>query len=442
MEELVFNTEIGAEYIAIGTLDNTTVSQSNNLFYNGEPLEENADLNFYDIYGISLAQDSNLQVNGLSNTSSELIQGFEITVVEDTNGNNLLDFEEDELIDFSDTVSSATSQELMNINLTAGNYFLLVSPVENSEAIENSEEDLDDFAFNLDYSFDLNSTTLTENIPVDNQNINDSDTNLEVVEDNFVFMSNYQGGDGQDSYEFEIAQAGTYDVDLTDLEANLDLSIGDGAGNTLYSSAESGNQAEYIAAEFEAGTYVAYITGEENAETSYSLSITRTSSENGSGEEEPIINEGDTVYRFLETNAQTQFYTTSEVERDTVIADLSNYEYEGPSFVGAPDPETTDITGITPVHRFLNLNTGVHLYTADPIEQEAVAELPNYEYEGVSYYGYETQQEGSVPLYRFYNQNLGAHFYTPSLEERDVFLDSPDYQAEGLEGIAYYVDPV
>ena len=153
---------------------------------------------------------------------------------------------------------------------------------------------------------------------------------------------------------------------------------------------------------------------------------------------------GDVVYRFFETNGQTQFYTTSEVERDSVIADLANYEYEGESFVGAPNLEENDITGVTPVYRLFNTSTGVHLYTADENERNFVVDnLSNYTSEGISYYGYESQQEGTVPLYRFYNQSLDAHFYTPSIAERDTFIASPDYQPEGSEsGIAFYVQPV
>ena len=276
----------------------------------------------------------------------------------------------------------------------------------------------------------------------------DSTVDMGLVQGNYMIVDTYEGS--QDSYQFEIAQTGTYNIELENLAADLDLSIADSEGNTIYSSSESG-QAEFIAADFEPGTYFAYITGDNNVETSYSLSITELGSGSNSNSvtsvtednSEPIISEGDIVYRFIETEAQTQFYTTSEVERDSIIENLSNYEYEGESFIGAPNPED-DITGIVSIYRLFNNNTGVHLYTDSQVERDYITEnLSNYTLEGVAYYGYESQQEDTVPLYRFYNSSLDAHFYTPSVEERDEFLADSNYQLEGGEdGVAFYVEPV
>ena len=94
------------------------------------------------------------------------------------------------------------------------------------------------------------------------------------------------------------------------------------------------------------------------------------------------------------------------------------------------------------MYRFLNNDTGVHVYTIDEIEREAILELPNFTDEGIAYYGYETEQEGTIPLYRFYNPVIDAHFYTPSVAERDFVVENlANYQPEGENGIAYYVQP-
>jgi len=148
------------------------------------------------------------------------------------------------------------------------------------------------------------------------------------------------------------------------------------------------------------------------------------------------------VYRFFNTELNLQFYTTSEVERDSVLEKLPQYELEGVSFIAAPDPAENDITGVSPVYRLYNQSTGVHLYTASAEEKNYVVEnLSNYTLEGVAYYGYDTQQEGTTALYRLYNSELDAHFYTASAEERDSYLSSSDYQLEGGgEGIAFYVE--
>jgi len=85
----------------------------------------------------------------------------------------------------------------------------------------------------------------------------------------------------------------------------------------------------------------------------------------------------------------------------------------------------------------------VHLYTADEVERTFIEEnLDNYVFEGVPYYSFDAQEEGTVPVYRFYNPTLDGHFYTTSTTERDFFAESPDFQIEGgADGIVFYVEP-
>ncbi|MCC0176675.1 hypothetical protein I4641_06745 [Waterburya agarophytonicola K14] len=152
--------------------------------------------------------------------------------------------------------------------------------------------------------------------------------------------------------------------------------------------------------------------------------------------------EGDIVYRFFNTDVGVHFYTTSEAERDNVAENLPQYNFEGGSYISAP--ESDSLTGVAPVYRFFNTNTGVHLYTISEVERDSIsANLPNYQLEGVAYYGYTEAQENTTPLYRFYNPIIDAHFYTPSAEERDsVLANLPDYQLESNGGIGFYVEPL
>ena len=152
-----------------------------------------------------------------------------------------------------------------------------------------------------------------------------------------------------------------------------------------------------------------------------------------------------TVFRFFRPDIGVHFYTSDVVERDSVIENLPAFDFEGPSFVAAPEPEEGEepLDGVEPVYRFLNNNTGVHVYTISELERDAILELPNYTAEGIAYYGYETEQEGTTPLYRFYNPEVDAHFYTPNVAERDFVNETlPNYQPEGENGTAYYVLPL
>ncbi|MCC0175687.1 hypothetical protein I4641_01675 [Waterburya agarophytonicola K14] len=156
-----------------------------------------------------------------------------------------------------------------------------------------------------------------------------------------------------------------------------------------------------------------------------------------------LLGDAATVYRFFNPEVGVHFYTASQDERDNVIDNLPQYEFEGASYIAAP--ETDDpLTGISPVYRFFNTSTGVHLYTINEVERDAIQEnLPNYNFEGIAYYAYESEVEGTTAVYRFYNATIDAHFYTPSAVERDAVLDGlPDYELEGESGISFYVEPI
>lgn len=144
-----------------------------------------------------------------------------------------------------------------------------------------------------------------------------------------------------------------------------------------------------------------------------------------------------TIYRFFNNNTGVHFYTASETEKNYVRENLSEFLYEGSSYRGV-DPLTGTREAL-PVYRFLNLETGVHLYTISENERETVANVNNFVYEGEAFFAYETQVAGSIPIYRLYNSVTGTHFYTPSNAER-IEIDSnlPEFVSEG---IAYYALP-
>ena len=152
---------------------------------------------------------------------------------------------------------------------------------------------------------------------------------------------------------------------------------------------------------------------------------------------------GSTVHRFFRPDVGVHFYTALEVERDSIINNLPQYSYEGESYIAA-SASADPLTGAKPVYRFFNNSTGAHLYTMSEAERDSIDNnLANYAYEGIAYYGYESNRPGATPLYRFYNPAIDAHFYTPSTVEKDAIVTNlPEYQLESDDGIAFYVEPV
>jgi hypothetical protein len=161
-------------------------------------------------------------------------------------------------------------------------------------------------------------------------------------------------------------------------------------------------------------------------------------------EEMPAVEQdSNEVYRFVDRDTQGEFYTTSEIERDSLIKDEPSYELKESSFLSAPEPESSeDMMGVTPVFRFISSDTGAYLY-ASSAEQLAVMDKNfDYSFGGTAFYGYEMQEEGTVPVYGFYNSQLDANFYTASMKERGAYLESSDFQAVGEDGVAFYAEPV
>ena len=145
--------------------------------------------------------------------------------------------------------------------------------------------------------------------------------------------------------------------------------------------------------------------------------------------------EGSTVYRFLNNDTGVHFYTANETERSGV-ENLNNYSFEDASYTSV-DP-LTESSEALPVYRFLNQDTGVHLYTISETEKDAVEALDNFNFEGEAFYAYDSQIEGTVPIYRFFNTDTGAHFYTPSFTERDSVSELDGFESEG---VAYFALP-
>ncbi len=143
------------------------------------------------------------------------------------------------------------------------------------------------------------------------------------------------------------------------------------------------------------------------------------------------------VYRFLNRQTGAHFYTSSESERDTVIATMPQFVFEGAAFLVSPVAQD----GLLPVHRFFNTVNGVHLYTISEDEKNYIqANLPRYVYEGVAYHASPVGGVGLKPLFRFYRSDRGFHFFSADHNERDNVI--ANLCAYRYEGSSYYVmDP-
>ena len=139
-------------------------------------------------------------------------------------------------------------------------------------------------------------------------------------------------------------------------------------------------------------------------------------------------------FRLYNPNAFNHFYTT-DVNEYGVLGD-SGWTQEGVSSRVYDGVATIESVDAVPYLRFYNPNTGVHFWTKDVNEGDALG-ARGWTQEGEDGFVFTSQVSGTEPLYRLYNPNNGLHFWTMDANERAVLIDS----GFNNEGIACFVFP-
>lgn|GEM_PF-3897952 len=155
------------------------------------------------------------------------------------------------------------------------------------------------------------------------------------------------------------------------------------------------------------------------------------------GEETPIAENEVTAFRFFSSGTESDFYTTDEAEIDFITENLGNYDPEGAAYrvlepiTGDRDNESSEIDN---VYRFFNPSTGSHLYTANEVERDFIVDnFSNLNFEGAKFAAYNTDLgEDTIPVYRFYNPTTGIHVFTQDDAQQTSLEGSDDYNSEGI----------
>lgn len=143
----------------------------------------------------------------------------------------------------------------------------------------------------------------------------------------------------------------------------------------------------------------------------------------------------DGVHRFFNTQTGGHFFTISDGEAAQVRQTRPDLRPEGTGFGGFSADQGV---ATEEVYRFFNTRTGGHFFTTSESERdEVIATNRDYRLEGVGFFDFIVDQGTSTEeVYRFFNTNTGGHFFTASESERDQVLATN--QAYRYEGIAFY----
>lgn len=149
------------------------------------------------------------------------------------------------------------------------------------------------------------------------------------------------------------------------------------------------------------------------------------------------------VHRFYNATTKAHFYTGSESQKNRVLSNYPQFEYEGIAFYTYKNDMSDYNQRVSYVYRFYNNKTGAHFYTSSEVQRDKViSNFPDFSYEGIAFYTYMyvSNPYGSAKLHRFYNETSGAHFYTASEQQRArVIKNYPEFEEEG---VAFRVLPI
>ena len=100
----------------------------------------------------------------------------------------------------------------------------------------------------------------------------------------------------------------------------------------------------------------------------------------------PGSDEGTSALHRFHTNGNGHFYTANEYEKK-ILESTTSWTYEGIAFQVFSHEQASFVTGSIPVIRYLNANSGIHLYSTSSFEQDILNSAPEWIYEGVAWYG-------------------------------------------------------
>jgi|TARA_B100000959_G_scaffold217829_1_gene229834 TolB-like protein len=121
------------------------------------------------------------------------------------------------------------------------------------------------------------------------------------------------------------------------------------------------------------------------------------------------------IYRFLHKTINEHFYTKSSNPKGSWIA-------EGVEFYAYNE----QVEGTVPIYRFLHNSYKDHFYTRNSNPDG------NWKKQGVEFYAYPTSVEGTVPIYRYYSKSNRDHFYTTESSLEGDWIE---------QGIEFYAFP-
>ncbi len=136
------------------------------------------------------------------------------------------------------------------------------------------------------------------------------------------------------------------------------------------------------------------------------------------------------IYRFQNTDVLGTYIFVGEEERQSIIANYSNFTEEGEAFKVAIAPDDDLIV----MNRFQNKDIpGTYLYAGESESISIRANYTNFMEEGIAFYVYNGDANKGVDFYRFQNsQQVGTYIFVGEEERQNILTNYPQFICEGV----------
>jgi len=141
------------------------------------------------------------------------------------------------------------------------------------------------------------------------------------------------------------------------------------------------------------------------------------------------------VYKFYRPAVGSYFFTANPDERN-ILLNTATFQYQGVSHYVYGSKV---LSQVVPVYRFLN-SLGSHFYTATESEKQSViANLSHiYTLEGIAFYALASPVGNAKPVYRFFQSSTKSHYFTISeTDKAERIANDPTMQYEGIAWYAF-----
>lgn len=132
------------------------------------------------------------------------------------------------------------------------------------------------------------------------------------------------------------------------------------------------------------------------------------------------------VYSFWNNVYSYRYFTTSKTEKNS-LASSSSWEDEGIFWYAY----SSEQNGTVPIYKFKNTKNPYYYFTDSESEKNNLKKTSGWEYKGIAFYAFAEEKDDTTPVYVLKNSTTKKHFFTSNPGEKDCMLTDSNWTEKG-----------